>query len=136
MANPVNERRLKDASLIKPIALPNAAATVSTASIDLGATTPFPVGDQFSVQVATTAATGVDTKIITVTIEDSADNSSFAAETGLSTLAITAASSSYAATSRSVALPPGARRYIRASATGESGGGNASNGTLTLQLVF
>lgn len=138
MANPVNERSLKDATLIVSAALPNAANTVNTNSIDLGNATPFPTTTAFNVQIVTTAATGANTKNLNIVIQDSADNSTFAniATLGAPTVRIAEANSAYAATTVNVALPPGTRRYVRASVTGEANGGNASDGTLTLQLCF
>ena len=59
---------------------------------------------------ATTTATG---QTITVTFQDSADNSSFAAITGLSTIVLTGASNATAALERVVVLPTYVRRYVR-----------------------
>lgn len=136
MSDPVSERRFKDASLTKTIALPSGAATAATASIDLGKTKPFPITEKFHCKLTTTAATGVNDKTIVLSLQDSANNSSFAAIAGTGTLTIVAASSAYAAGSLTVSLSPGTRRYIRAVAVGESGGGNASDGDLTLDLLF
>lgn len=125
---------VRDADLVKSIALPNAAATVVTAGVDVGAgnATIDPVGSEAEVNLVTTLATGVDTKIITCKLQDSADNVTFADIAGLGTRTITAASSAYAASTFKFRLPPHTRRYVRGSATGESGGGNASDGTLSL----
>ena len=55
----------------------------------------------------------------------------------LQTLVINEQSSAYAATNREVTLPPGfSKRYLRASAAGEANGGNAADGTLTVELLF
>lgn len=134
----INERRLKDATLIVSAALPNAANVVNTNSIDLGETTPFPVGDQFEVQIVTTAGNGANTKNINITLQDSADNSTFAniATLGAPAVRITEANGSYAATTANLKLPAVTRRYIRARVSGEADGGNAANGTVTVQLVF
>jgi hypothetical protein len=35
-----------------------------------------------------------------------------------------------------LSLPPNIRRYIRATALGEANGGDASNGTFTIKLLF
>jgi hypothetical protein len=59
---------------------------------------------------ATTTATG---QTITVTFQDSADNSAFAAITGLSTIVLTGASNATAALERVVVLPTYVRRYVR-----------------------
>ncbi len=136
MSQPVSERRFKDAALTRTVTLPNAAETKTTASVDLQAANPHPVTERIALKVTTTAATGVTDKLIVVSLQDSADNSSFAPIAGTGTLTLEAAANAYPAGSLSVSLPAGTRRYIRAAALGESGGGNASNGTLTLELNF
>lgn len=138
MALPENNRRLADASLRVTAALPNAAATVNTNSIDLGVARPFPIGDHLTVQIKTTAATGANAKNLSIVLQDSDDGSSFAniPTLGAPTVVIAEDNGAYAATTANIALPPEARRYIRASVTGEADGGNASDGSLTLQLVF
>ena len=137
MANPVSERRIKDASLTKSVALPNAANVANTNSVDLGKTLPFPIGQAFHVKLSTSTANGANNKNITVKLQDSADNSTFANIAALGALTVTDNNAGgYPAGSLTVALPPSARRYIRAQATGEANGGNASNGTLTVDLLF
>jgi hypothetical protein len=137
MADPVTERRVKDASLTKNVALPNAANVANTNSIDLGKTLPFPIQNGFAVKLSTSTANGANNKNITVKLQDSADNSSFANISALGALTVTDNNAAgYPAGSLTVALPPATRRYIRAQATGEANGGNASNGTLTVDLLF
>jgi hypothetical protein len=137
MSTPVSERRFEDASLEKTIALPNAATTVNTASVDLGKASPFPLTEKLHVKLSTDAATGgTDGKTVVVTIHDSADDSSFAAIDGVGTLTLVSASTAYAAGSMTFALPPGTRRYIRATATGETSGGDASDGNLGMKILF
>lgn len=136
MALPENNRRLADASLRVTAALPNAAATVNTNSIDLGVARPFPIGDHLTVQIKTTDATGANSKNLSIVLQDSDDGSNFASIPTLGAVVIAEDNGSYAATTANIALPPEARRYIRASVTGEADGGNASDGSLTLQLVF
>lgn len=129
-------RQLKDATLIVTAALPNAANTVNTNGIDLGATTPYPAVEKFQVEVATTAGTGANNKNVTIVIQDSADNSSFTNVATLKSVVIPEVSTAYAATTEVYALPPDVRQYIRASATGEANGGDASDGDLTVSLLF
>jgi len=136
MPLPESARRFTDAALVKTVTLPNAAETKTTASIDLQAVNPHPVTERIAVKVTNTTATGVTEKEIVIFLEDSADNTSFAPIPGTGTLTLEAAANAYPAGSLSVSLPAGTRRYIRAAATGESGGGNASNGSLTLALNF
>ena len=132
-------RKLKDALLKKSVALPNAANTVTTSSIDLGAVVPFPTSERFAVKLSTEAATGANSKNITVVLQASAEAAAnFTNISGLGTLVVTdAAGAGYPAGSLEVQLPPGVnKRYIRASATGEANGGNASDGDLTVELLF
>jgi hypothetical protein len=137
MADPISERRLKDAELTRTAALPNAGNTTTTNSVDLGKTKPFPVQDGFHVKLSTTTGNGANNKNITVRVQDSADNSTFANITALGSLVVTdAAGDGYPAGSLTVALPPGTRRYVRAAATGEANGGNAANGSLTVEFLF
>lgn len=131
-------RLFKDVNVKQSIALPNAANTVNTNSIDLGSAYGFPVTEKFQVRLSTTAGTGANNKNVTVVLQASNEAAAnFANITELATLVINEDSSAYAATNREVSLPPGiAKRYIRASATGEADGGNAADGTLTVELLF
>lgn len=132
-----NSRGLKDATLSATTALPNAGNTVNTGGIDLGSATPYPVTESFTAKISTGAATGANNKNITVVLQDSADNTTFANVAGLGTLTVTDDNGGgYSAGSLEVSLPPGVRRYLRASATGEANGGNAADANVTLDLLF
>jgi hypothetical protein len=133
-----NFKDMQDADLKKSAAMANAAGTADTASIDLGDADPsqraISVPDLL---IKTTQATGVTGHVNTLTVQDSADNSSFAAVALLPAIAITAASSAYAATTVRLKLPrTGVRRYIRLHDATDSGGGNATDGTMTIALAF
>lgn len=94
-------------------ALPAQNTNADSSSIDLRVAAPLTAGEHTELQVhvpATTTATG---QTITVTFQDSADNSSFAAITGLSTLVLTGSSNATPATTRTIRLPSGVRRYVR-----------------------
>lgn len=137
MADPVSERRFIDAALTKNVALPSGATTANTNAIDLGQATPFPITEAFHVKLSTTAGNGANNKNITIKVQDSADNSSFANIAALGALTLTDNNGAgYAAGSLTVSLPVGTRRYVRAQATGEANGGNAANGTLTVDFLF
>jgi hypothetical protein len=137
MSDPVTERRFQDTSLATNVALPNAAAVANTPAIDLGKTTPFPIQEKFYVKLATAVATGANNKNITVRVQDSADNITFANIAAVGALTVTDANGGgYPAGSLTVALPPVTKRYLRAAATGEANGGNAANGALTVTLLF
>lgn len=135
----MSTRNLKDANLKQTVALPNAANTVNTNGIDLGATTPFPTTEKFAVRLTIGTATGANNKNINAVIQDSADNSTFANIAGLGApikRSVDNNGAGHTESSIDVQLPPGTRRYIRASATGEANGGNSADGNLTVELLF
>ena len=127
---------LKDALLIRILALPAAGANASTASIDLGQTPPNEF--RFEVEMDLPALPSLaDTKKASITLEDSADGSTFAAISGLAPLEVTGAGGAgAAAVNRRVRLPADVRRYLRAKAVVEATGGNNTTKSLTVALVF
>lgn len=135
LANTV--RRLADASNTKVKALPAAAAANASASIDLGSTVLGPIADEIEVLVEIEATPAlVDDKTITLTLKDSADDSTFAAIPGIATLVTTgAASAGAAATSRRYKLPPGTRRYLRLDAAVLTAGGDNTAKNYTLKVL-
>lgn len=135
-AAPVNQRALLDTNYIRTVALPNAANTVTTNQMDLIQAVPYPVTDKVVLQLNTEQSTGANSKNINVVIQDSADNSSWANIATLAVKVIAGNAANYPSSSTNYSLPIHTRRYIRASATGEANGGDASDGDLTLQLLF
>jgi len=131
-------RKLLDSSLSVTTALPAAGATANSASIDLRQTTADTINEQFEVQVLLPATPSLaDTKNVTITFQDSADNSSFAAIPELATLVVTGAGGVGAsAATRTVRLPSSARRYLRISQAVDSAGGSNTGVSTTLQLLF
>lgn len=129
-------RNITDALLTKTTALPAAAATANGESIDLGQAGDASI-ESIEVQVAIPALANLaDTKSATLTIQDSADDSTFAAVTGLSTLAVTGAGGAgAAASSRKVKLPSTVRRYIRASVAVDASGGDNTGDSFTLEVL-
>lgn len=137
MANtPPNVRGLKDTNLTANIALPNAANVVNTGQLDLGAQ-PYPVTEAFTVKVETSASTAANSKNINVVLQSSNDNgANFTNIAEFAVLVVAGDASAHAASSRTYKLQPNQKRYIRAQATGEANGGDASDGTLTISLLF
>jgi len=134
---PLTERGRQDALLNANVALPNAATTANTNAVDLGKVAPFPIQESFYIKLTTTTGNGANNKNITVKLQDSADNTTFANIAALGSLMVTDNNGAgFPAASLSVQLPPDVRRYIRGQATGEANGGNAANGTLTVALLF
>lgn len=137
---PTNVRLIKDGYLVSTKALPVAANTVNLNGIDLVQATPYPTTEKIVVNVSTAAATGTaNSKNINVVLQDSADNTTFTniAELANPVLRVTDdGGSATAAGSANVLLPPAVKRYIRASATGEANGGDASGSNITLSVLF
>ena len=139
MASPINERRLVDNSLTVTGTLPNAANTSNSNVIDLGRTVPFPLTEQVWLNIVTTTATGANSKNINLRVMDSADNSSFAnvAVIANPVLRVTDnAGGGYPAGNVNIALPPTIRRYLKVASLGEANGGDASDGSFTVKLLF
>lgn len=135
---PTNQRAVLDANYIVTRALPASNTTVYSSSLDLGdAVSGIPYGttETFNVQVLAPALTNgqMSTNTITYTIQDSADNSSFA-DTIL-TKAYTGSGSGMSAATLTFKLQPNNRRYIRLSVT-NSGASDASASTATMQAAF
>ncbi len=129
---------VQDALVSGNVALPNAANTVNTNVIDLGTPNsgPFPTSGRFTVSLVTTLATGANSKNINVALQHSSDNSSWANIPELAVQTIAGNATKYPATTVNVSVPPTCKRYIRGTATGEANGGDASDATLTVKLLF
>lgn len=106
-------RQTQDALLTVSRALPAQNTNANSSSIDLGVALPEYVGEQAELVIAVPATTTATSQTITFTINDSADNSSFAAVSQLATLVLTGASNATAATTRRWRLPSTVRRYVR-----------------------
>lgn len=130
-------RNIQDAALRVITALPAAGANNDSASIDLEQPTADTINEGFSVQVAVPDLPDlVDTKKVTITFQDSADDSSFAAIPELAAFVITAGAEGAEAASRTVRLPATARRYIRINQAVEAAGGNNTAVKSKLHLLF
>lgn len=119
-------------------ALPDNAATVRTAGIDLGAPTPFPTTEVVTVQIVTTAGTAANNNNINIRLQHANNNANanFVNIPELAIVSIFNAAGSYPATTANFALPPSTLQFIRAIATAEVGAGNATNGTLVVKVLF
>jgi hypothetical protein len=151
---PTDSRTVLDNNYIVSIALPNAGATVNTNALDLfggpvntaaPATIAFPTTEIVNVIVATSAATAANSKNINVVLQHCdafangvIDSSNYTniPELAAPLMVVAGNATAHAACTATVKLPPSAKRYLRAQATGESNGGDASDGTLTLEIGF
>jgi hypothetical protein len=129
-------RALKDAELIRTVALPAAGANASTTAIDLDHLPPNEF--RFEIELTLPALPSLaNTKKATVTVEDSADGTTFDPVPGFAPLEVTGAGGTgSAAAIRRVRPPSDLRRYLRAKVAVEADGGNNTARSLTMGLVF
>jgi hypothetical protein len=130
-------RNIADALLRKIKALPAAGAANAADSIDLDQVTGGTLEAVEVVLEAPAVANLAAAKTITYTFKDSADGVTFAAIVELATVVQTGAAGTGGADAveRRVRLPPGARRYIRADAAAEVGGGDNTAASYTLSVL-
>ena len=119
-------------------ALPAAAATNYSASIDLGlapTTEGAVLGASLEIYLPATPSL-VDAKTVILTLQDSADDSSFAAVANVGTVTATGASGAGAAAiTREVPIPCSIRRYVRISQAVLTAGGDNTAIKTRLALV-
>ena len=132
-------RNVKDAELIETKALPNGAAAVNSGSIDLEFVKTnglFLAECELEVVApALVVADLPDTKTMIYKVEDSADDSTFATLYDAVITQTGAGGAGDATETVRVKLPEDVSRYVRVTAT-NSGAGDASDKSLTMQLVF
>jgi hypothetical protein len=133
----LDQKGLTDANLSVSKALPAAGATNDSDSIDLGTTSGGRV-PRVELQVSLPATPSLaDTKHVTLTVYDSADNSSFAAVADIPAISIVGAGGvGAAAYSHNFKLPLGIRKYLRLHQAVEAAGGDNIAISSTLKLVF
>ncbi len=150
---PYNDRLVLDQNYIVNVALPNAANTVNTNKLDLFAaagaplpnTLPYSTTETINVIILTTQSTGANSKNINVVLQHTGQLSNGAVDTsnwvniptlGAPIKVVAGNAANYPASTTKTKLPPGTLQFIRAQATGEANGGDASDGTLALELGF
>jgi len=126
---------MKDASLIKTAAMPNAANTVNTNIITLPQQSQRPFTTQFRVRLSNTVATGANSKNINYRLYGS--NEANGANAVLQRSFVVAGNgTAHAASNREFQLDPESNvKYLYASALGEANGGDAGDGTFSLEIV-
>lgn len=129
-------RNLKDANFIATTALPAAGASNNSNVFDLGAGNFLP--EEIELQISLPATPNLaDTKNVTLTIQDSADNVTFAAITGLATVVATGAGGvGAAAKTETIRLPSTTRQYLRLNQAVDAVGGDSTGVSTTFQLLF
>ena len=127
---------LKDAQLIKTLALPAAGASGHTDTLDL-----LQGPDQeahFEVELSLPALPSLeDGKSVSVTLKDSEDDVTFNAVAALVPLTVTGSGGNgSAAATRKLRIPSDTKRYLRADVEVEAAGGDNTAQRLSLALVF
>lgn len=126
----------KDVNFMVSRTLPAQNTNNNSTSLDLEIAAPYFAGEYTEVEFyipATTCATG---QTITVTLQDSANDSSFAQIAECETLVLTGASNATAATTRRWRLPRSCRRYIRVNIAMSATTGDQTAITSKLALLF
>ncbi len=119
-------------------ALPAANANNNTASIDLGDASPGAATENFDVRISVPALPSLaDGQTITLALQDSADNATFAAIGEFASFVRTGAGGTGAAAAeRQLKLPATVRRYIRLNQAASATAGNNTGVSTTLSIVI
>ena len=131
-------RRLIDTRKQVVKACPAANANHNSSTIDLEQVVATGL-ENVMLEISVPATTAlVAAKNLTITVQDSADDSTYASVAGLATLVIAgiAVTNGSAATTRVVALPPSVRRYVQLNIAVDNGGGDITGTDVTASLLF
>ena len=139
MATQYPVRTQKDAAKYVSGTLPHTNNTTSTNGIDLEAVVPYPT--TITARVSIVGGTGANNKNINIRLQDSADNnvSNYANIALLANPVLRSLdqnNTTHANENVNVILQPSGKRWVRAVALGEANGGDSSDGTFTLELLF
>ena len=127
----------RDAALTVTKACPAAGASVNTATIDTGSAGDASLANAV-VEIAIPALPSLaEGKTLTVKLQDSADNSTYADVAELASVVVTGAADSKGSDKKTavVRLPPGARRYLQANIAVAASGGDNTAKSVTLSLL-
>lgn len=133
----VSERTIRDASLVVTKALPAAAASNNSDSIDLESIGSS-VLESIELEIVIPATPSlVEAKTVIVHLEDSADDSTFADIDELGSITVTgaAAAAGGAAVTKKFRLPSTTRRYVRFSSAVLTGGGDNTGVSVTMSIL-
>lgn len=137
MAFPQVSFSVPDALLAATTALPTQTNTANSASVDLGPVNPALAGTHSDFLITAPDGAALNTgQTLTFTIQDSADNSSFAAVAALPTYVVTGVSNLIpVGSNRTFRLPPGIRRYVRVSCAASATAGTSASASFTFQIL-
>lgn len=133
----INTPGIRDINLETSVALPAAGATATSPSIDLGTTAAGGAPRVFLGFTVPATPNLVNTKNVTFTVQDSADNAAFATLAGTSTFTITgpASGGGLKVTQEQTKLPRVTRRFIRFIATADAASGDVTGVTARLSVL-
>lgn len=129
-------KTLRDLLLDVSRALPAQNTNANSTAIDLKQVLPDSLPEHFEFQISIPATTCATNQTITCTIQDSADNSTFATVEQLEPLLLTGASNATAATTRNFRLPSDVNRYVRVNIAMSATTGDLTAITAGIRLVF
>jgi hypothetical protein len=131
-------RRIKDALLTVSKVMPADDANHNSPTIDFGAIGPAALESiEIEVSVPAMAAYVSTAHSVTITFQDSADDSSYAANTLMGSLVIPGvATSGTAAVVRRFKVPSNARRYLQANIAAADGGANITATAVTFSVLL
>lgn len=132
------DRNIKDNSLIVTKALPAAAANNNSPTLDLGGSASYFQAQHVEVEIVVPATPAlVDAKTIIISLQDSADDSSYAAtDPAISTTLTGAGGVGAAAKTVRFRLPSNVRRYIQFNQAVLTAGGDSTAVSVTYRLLF
>lgn len=123
-----NNQGVRVAGSYQRVALAAADSSANTTALDLGGSTSFGQAyDNLQLRVAIDALPNLTNSSysVTVTVQDSADNSSFATVAGLGNLTVAGVSTTGAtASSIQIPIPSHTRRYVRINVASPASGGD------------
>ncbi len=129
-------KTLRDLLLDVSRALPAQNTTAASTAFDLKQVAPDALPEHFELQVSVPATTTATGQTITLTIQDSADNSTFAAVEQCATLVLTGASNATALTTQNWRLPSDVKRYVRVNIAMSATTGDQTAITVGIRLLF
>jgi len=129
-------RGIRDAKNSVTKALPAANATNQSGTIDLGPGPYHPEGLMLEIAIPALANNIDSTKSVTIKLQDSADDITYAdVDALISTTVAGVASTGSAAKTVTIHLPPNVRRYIQFNQAVVTGGGDNTASSVTYSLL-
>ena len=128
----------RDTALTTTKACPAAGANHNTATLDLKSTTAGAFADSVEVEIVIPALPSLaDGKTLTVKLQHSANDSSYADIPELAAVVVTGATGTggSAAATRVIRLPSSAKRYLQANLAVAASGGDNTGKSVTVSLL-